>query len=268
MIKCASYKPLNLVGKVLKGINIFTKVLKGMHPDLIKNKYATWYSSLITNCKMRVKPTIYTESHHILPRSLGGADVPDNLVYLTAREHFIAHLLLSKMYTGNSSIKMAQAIGAMSMQGVDGKRTKLNSKKYALAKSLINKIYQKAGKEYQKEKTIQDEILSEHTDLDKVFDRGTCKICGIRPKTVNYIKEGKTFYRSTCSVCKHGKDNPTMPQWMFDGYKKLTTCEVCNFKSKFTEQLLVTKENKKYKTVCLNCQVAIKLTPPKLKPDF
>lgn len=260
--------PIKLTGKVLKGINIFTKVLKGMHPDLIKNKYTTWYGIFITNCKMRVKPTIYTESHHILPRSLGGTIDLDNLVYLTAREHFIAHLLLSKMYTGNSGIKMAQAIGAMSMQGIDGKRTKLNSKKYALAKSLINKIYQKAGKEYQREKTIQDEILSEYTDLDKVFNRGTCKMCGIRPRTVNYIKEGKTFYRSICSVCKPGKDNTNMPQWMFDGYKKLTTCEICNFKSKFTEQLLVIKENKKYKTVCLNCQVSIKLTPPKPTPDF
>jgi transcription elongation factor Elf1 len=259
--------PEETIKKVLKGINIFTKVLKGMHPDLIKNKYAKWYGTLITNCKMRGKPTIYTESHHILPRSLGGTDVPDNLVNLTAREHFMAHLLLSKMYKGNSGIKMAQAIGAMSMQSLDGKRTRLNSKKYALAKSLINKIYQKAGKEYQKERTIQNEILSEHTDLDKVFDRGTCKMCGIRPKTVNYIKEGKTFYRSTCSICKPGKETITMPQWMFDGYKKLTACEVCNFKSKFTEQLLVTKANNKYKTVCLNCQVAIKLTPPKLKPD-
>lgn len=254
--------------KVLKGINIFTKVLKGMHPDLIKNKYTKWYGLLITNCKMRVKPTIYTESHHILPRSLGGADVSDNLVSLTAREHFVAHLLLAKMYKGDSGIKMAQAINAMSMQSLNGKRTRLNSKKYALAKSLISKIYQQSGKEYKKEKTIQDEILSAHTDLTKVFDRGACKICGIRPKTVNYIKEGKTFYRSTCAICSKGDTRNRVPEWMQTGYKKLKICEICNFKSKFTEQLLVTKENKQYKTVCLNCQVAVKLTPPKLKPDL
>jgi hypothetical protein len=239
-----------------------------MHPDLIKNKYTKWYALIIANCKMRVKPTVYTESHHILPRSLGGADVPENLVILTAREHFVAHLLLAKMYRGDSGIKMAQAINAMSMQDRDGKRTRLNSKKYALAKSIISKIYRQAGKEYKKEKTIQDEILSAHTDLTKVFDRGSCKICGIRPKTINYIKEGKTFYRSTCTICSKGDTRERVPDWMRDGYKKLTNCEICNFKSKFTEQLLVNKENKKYKTICLNCQVAIKLTPPKLIPDL
>lgn len=239
-----------------------------MHIDLITNKYTVWYNQLISNCKMRLRPSVYTENHHILPRSLGGLDDANNLVALTAREHFIAHLLLSKMYTGNSRIKMAQAIVAMSMTTKDGKRTRLNSKKYALAKSLINKIYQQAGKEYQSEKSIQDEILSEYTDLDKVFDRGTCKVCGIRPKTVNYIKNGKTFYRSTCGVCKHGSDANTMPQWMFDGYKKLTVCESCNFKSKFTEQLSVVSNNRKYKTVCLNCQVAIKLASPRLVPDL
>lgn len=40
----------------------------------------------------------YTESHHILPRCLGGPDTEDNLVLLSAREHFIAHLLLFKIY--------------------------------------------------------------------------------------------------------------------------------------------------------------------------
>jgi hypothetical protein len=239
-----------------------------MHPDLIKNKYATWYSSLITSCKMRTTVLGYSEMHHILPRSLGGLDDVNNLVRLTAREHFIAHLLLSKMYSGHSAIRMAHALHAMSAITREGKRVKLNSRKYSLAKSLISKIYQQAGKDYQKEKTIQDEILSEHTDLEKVFDRGTCKICGIRPKTVNYIKNGRTFYRSTCGVCKHGKDANVMPQWMFDGYKKLVTCEICNFNSKYTEQLLVISEKRKYKTVCLNCQVAIKLMPPKLVPDL
>jgi len=254
--------------KVLKGINIFTKVLKGMHPDLIKNKYTKWYSAIITNCKMRVKPNVYTESHHILPRSLGGTDAAENLVHLTAREHFIAHLLLAKMYKGDSGIKMAQAISAMSMQSLNGKRIRLNSKKYNVVKSLISKIYQQAGKEYKKEKIIQDEVLSAHTDLTKVFDRGSCKVCGIRPKTVNYIKEGKTFYRSTCAICSKGDSRNRVPDWMRDGYKKLKICEICNFKSKFTEQLLVTKEKNQYKTVCLNCQIAIKLTPPKLQPDF
>jgi hypothetical protein len=40
----------------------------------------------------------YTENHHILPKSLGGTDEITNLVRLTAREHFLCHYLLAKMY--------------------------------------------------------------------------------------------------------------------------------------------------------------------------
>lgn len=40
----------------------------------------------------------YTETHHIIPRCLGGDDSSENLVKLTARQHFLAHWLLYKMY--------------------------------------------------------------------------------------------------------------------------------------------------------------------------
>lgn len=40
----------------------------------------------------------YTEIHHIIPRCVGGDDSKDNLVKLSAREHFICHILLTKIY--------------------------------------------------------------------------------------------------------------------------------------------------------------------------
>lgn len=46
----------------------------------------------------RSTATCYVESHHIIPRCLGGLDSPDNIVCLTAKEHFVAHLLLAKMH--------------------------------------------------------------------------------------------------------------------------------------------------------------------------
>lgn len=48
----------------------------------------------------------YTEKHHILPRSFGGSDDPDNLVKLTPEDHFFAHLLLAKIHGG----KMGSAL--------------------------------------------------------------------------------------------------------------------------------------------------------------
>lgn len=44
------------------------------------------------------KDDCYCETHHIIPKSEGGTNEPDNLVNLTAREHYIAHLLLARIY--------------------------------------------------------------------------------------------------------------------------------------------------------------------------
>lgn len=40
----------------------------------------------------------YYERHHILPKSLGGPDAKENLVLLTAKEHYICHMLLIKIH--------------------------------------------------------------------------------------------------------------------------------------------------------------------------
>lgn len=44
----------------------------------------------------------YFEKHHIKPKSLGGLNDESNLVKLTAREHFICHWLLVKIYQKGS----------------------------------------------------------------------------------------------------------------------------------------------------------------------
>jgi hypothetical protein len=59
--------------------------------------YSKIYNNLIEFRKEHKPGTGYTEIHHILPKSLGGSDNPDNLVTLTAREHFVCHLLLVKI---------------------------------------------------------------------------------------------------------------------------------------------------------------------------
>ena len=45
----------------------------------------------------------YYERHHIIPKWLGGNDSKDNLVLLTAKEHYIAHYLLFMHYRDRSS---------------------------------------------------------------------------------------------------------------------------------------------------------------------
>lgn len=75
----------------------------------LSNKYFIWYHSIISAAKLR-QPTGYTEKHHILPKSLGGLNNKENLVRLTAREHFICHHLLVRMTTGGGRAKMLKAL--------------------------------------------------------------------------------------------------------------------------------------------------------------
>jgi hypothetical protein len=76
------------------------------------NKYTRWYNNITENAKFRIIDG-YTERHHIHPRSLGGTNDKDNLVNLTAREHFICHWLLTKMHTGEARGKMINALYLM-----------------------------------------------------------------------------------------------------------------------------------------------------------
>ena len=97
----------------------------------LRNKYTTWYYCIINNATSRVLNS-YTESHHIIPRSLGGSDEKTNLANLTAREHFICHWLLTKMTIGQSKIKMLLALQAMRLEGRGQERyaTKITSRVY------------------------------------------------------------------------------------------------------------------------------------------
>lgn len=77
----------------------------------------------------------YFETHHKVPKCLGGTDDANNLVNLTAREHYIAHLLLVKIteVRGNpqAHVKMLYAFNCMKWGRCKGKRSfKFNSRLY------------------------------------------------------------------------------------------------------------------------------------------
>lgn len=65
---------------------------------------------------------VYYEQHHIIPRCLNGTNDSENLVLLTAREHFIVHWLLHRIYPSNHFI--SYAFHAMSNLPGSSKRRK------------------------------------------------------------------------------------------------------------------------------------------------
>jgi len=89
--------------------------------------YQNIYVSLIQRAKTRGLIEGYKESHHIKPKCMGGSDDSDNLVDLTAREHFIAHLLLAKIHN-NSKLW----VSVLMMKGK--KQRYINGRLYEMAK--------------------------------------------------------------------------------------------------------------------------------------
>jgi hypothetical protein len=102
------------------------------------DKYTRWYNQITDRARARSIDT-YTETHHIQPRSLGGTDDTDNLVKLTAREHFICHWLLVKMTTGEDHYKMLNALRMMRAE-------KYGQQRYETV--ITARVYESIKKEY------------------------------------------------------------------------------------------------------------------------
>lgn len=71
--------------------------------------YENHYVKLIQKAKNRTLPEkeSYYELHHIIPKCLGGNNTPENIVKLTAREHFVAHWLLFRQNPYNNKLAWA-----------------------------------------------------------------------------------------------------------------------------------------------------------------
>ena len=90
--------------------------------------YLKHYIRMMRRAEQRPTPDAYTEKHHIFPRAIFGDN--NRVVALTAREHFIAHLLLWKHYAsrGGGWRRDKMALAAFMMRNANNE--KLNSHLY------------------------------------------------------------------------------------------------------------------------------------------
>jgi hypothetical protein len=81
----------------------------------LKTKYTKWYYNIISRAKQRTRtPDHYYEEHHVVPRSIGDKD--GWTVYLTAKEHYICHVLLFKIVI-NPKHRRSMAYALWSFKG-------------------------------------------------------------------------------------------------------------------------------------------------------
>lgn len=110
--------------------------------------YLNIYNKIINNSKSR-SLECYTEKHHIIPKCLGGSNKKENIAVLTAREHFICHRLLVKIYKDNN--KMLYALNRLINRYTKHSILKINSKTYSKLKKqhadlMSNRIVSKETK--------------------------------------------------------------------------------------------------------------------------
>jgi len=140
------------------------------------NKYKKIYYRIIERAKLREHKTGYFERHHIIPKSIGGERKEKNLVYLTAKEHYICHVLLMKMVKKKKDKKsMAFALFRF------GQCNKLNNRK------MTAKSFQKYRELYAKNCSGKNNPFygKKHSEKTKVI---------IKQKNIEWCKlHGNSF---------------------------------------------------------------------------
>ena len=135
---------------------------------MLTNKYSKLYNKITSNAKQRITEG-YTELHHIIPQSLGGGNDKDNLVELTAREHFICHWLLIKMTEGEDRSKMLYALNGMKAENRYQERyhTKITARvyeKYRIEHAENHSKRMKGKPAWNKGRKLEGNELEEHRE--------------------------------------------------------------------------------------------------------
>ena len=108
-------------------------------------EYTKIYNQIIKRAKNRVLEG-YKEKHHILPKCLGGSNDKSNLVELTAREHFLCHMLLCEICPNNRNLWYALFLMSINKNKKEHQKYKVSSREYERIKFKWNEYSKKRKK--------------------------------------------------------------------------------------------------------------------------
>lgn len=195
--------------------------------------YRQIYNILIQ--KRLVSPLIvtkglYTELHHVLPKSLGGSDAPANMVRLTGREHYVAHKLLSKAVEkeyGRHSVEYSKMFNTVLRMTFDKRGRNISSRDYMVVRKrqserkALETPWNKGRKGVYSEETRR-KISDHHADVRGEKNPMFGKVGLLHPKTgktmsaearrkisdANRGRKRTEAQRRHLSLMKKGKRNP------------------------------------------------------------
>jgi hypothetical protein len=208
----------------------------------ITNKYTIWYNSIIANAKARTLVDEYTERHHIIPKSLGGDNSKENLVKLTAREHFICHWLLIKMISNKVLLhKMQFALNSFRRTSKNQHRHILSSRQYETVRKQVSiaRSQSQLGNTFalgfkQSPETIAKRVAKVTGMKKKKWSAGQCKRLSDatkgKPKPLGFAEQVSARRKGMPSPLKGRKVGPypeERKQKLRIPKKKLT-CPHCN----------------------------------------
>ena len=150
-----------------------------------ENKYYNTYVSLMQKrLHDAVDVDAYCETHHILPISLGGTNDVSNLVKLTAKEHYIAHLLLTKFIYGKDRYKILNAFFCMNMKS-----------KNTIDRYQSSRLYKELKEELSEEKSIFHKKLWSDSEYKEMMSRKikASWYDGSREKQIKYMRNNSPF---------------------------------------------------------------------------
>jgi len=180
----------------------------------------------------------YTERHHIVMKSMGGSDAPSNLVVLTGREHWIAHLLLYKIHKNSKTIHACRMMGFKSKTNSNRASIK-NSRMYEhireqFSRSVSSSQSGKGNSQYGKIWIYSDDLKQtkriDHKDSVpqgwkpgyKLFNRKVYQSCCCK---CNNVYETTNLRRKYCQRCLSPKTHNIFQTkqkrnfiWMSNGF--------------------------------------------------
>jgi len=174
---------------------------------MLNKHYYTRYKKFIAYCRIRKLKAEYTEIHHIKPKCLNGTNDENNLIKLTAREHYIAHVLLWKIYPNSEGLSLA----VVSFRGRE--KAFINSRQIELARKNKAKLtsIRQIGQRHTLEarRKISEKAMGREVSLE--VRKGRSK----RMKTnMNPTKGRKRTLEERLKISKNRKDTGIKPPYL------------------------------------------------------